>query len=337
MSIEQEIFNNSFVCFDKLLQYGFIKNNNKYKYCKVFFNNDFKAEITINNNGIITGRVIDIFTNEEYINIRVKDCGDFTNKVKEEYKKILIDIKKNCFESNYFKFEQSNRITKYIKYKYKNEPEFLWDKYPLFGIFRCNNKKWYSIIMNIDYSKISNKTGEIEIINVKLDEDKINKLLNENGFYKAYHMSKKDWITIVLDDTLKDEVIMSLIDESYNIVNTKNTWIIPANPKYYDIINCYNDTDEIIFKQSSKINVGDIVFIYVASPYSKIMYKCLATEVNIPYKFSDKNLSINYVMRIKLLKRIDDDYYTFDFLKKLGIKTIRGPIKINKKIYNYFI
>ena len=38
----------------------------------------------------------------------------------------------------------------------------------------------------------------------------------ENGFYPAYHMNKKSWITVVLDETLKDATIMELIEKSYN-------------------------------------------------------------------------------------------------------------------------
>ena len=56
---------------------------------------------------------------------------------------------------------------------------------------------------------------DIEIINIKLDENKIVKLLNRKGFYKAYHMNKKYWITINLDDTISDEEIMNYIEESY--------------------------------------------------------------------------------------------------------------------------
>ena len=111
---------------------------------------------------------------------------------------------------------------KYISDKYHNNPEFLWDDLPGCGVFRnVKSKKWFAIIMNIDFSKLDNKSGEIEIINVKLNENEILELLNIDGFYKAYHMNKKSWISIVLNDTLDDEIIFSLIDESYILVNKK--------------------------------------------------------------------------------------------------------------------
>ena len=335
MNIENEVFKRTNVNFKNLEKYGFKKDKDNYIFEKQFLNDDFKAIIIVDNKGIISGKVIDLQVDEEYTNIRTEMSGEFVNKVREAYKNVLIDIRNNCFETNYFIFEQSNRINKYIKEKYNNAPEFLWDKFPGYAVYRNeNNNKWYGIIMNLNLSKLDSGTGEVEIINVKLDEDKIQKLLKQKGFYEAYHMSKTDWISIILNDTLKDEEITSLIDESYNLISEPDEWIVPANPKYYDVINAFNNSDEIIWKQSSDIHVGDIVNLYVADPYSKIMFKCKAIEVNIPYEYKDKNVSMSHVMKIKLLKTLDSKDYTFEYLNKLGIKAIRGPRKINKEISN---
>ena len=219
--MENDIFKRTSVIFDKLIEYGFNKIGNNYIFEKDFLNNEFRAIVSINSKGIVNGKVIDLQTNIEYTNIRIEMTGEFVNKVRETYKDILIDIRDNCFETNYFISNQANRIVKYIYNKYGNKPEFLWNKFPHYGVFRnSNNNKWYGIIMNIDLSKISNDRGEVEIINVKLDDKKSQELLKKNGFYKAYHMNKKDWISIVLNDTLKDENIISLIDESYELINS---------------------------------------------------------------------------------------------------------------------
>jgi predicted DNA-binding protein (MmcQ/YjbR family) len=73
--------------------------------------------------------------------------------------------------------------------------------------------------MNVDKSKIEKGTGEIEIINVKVEANMLKELLKQKGFYEAYHMNKKYWLTIVLDDTVDDEIIFSLIDNSFDLVN----------------------------------------------------------------------------------------------------------------------
>lgn len=333
MNIENEIFKRTNVNFKLLEKYGFKKENNIYVLKKSFLDNAFQAIINIDDKGFVSGKVIDLNINEEYTNIRTEMTGEFVNNVRESYKDILIEIRKHCFETDYFISSQANRINKYIKEKYNNDPEFLWDKFPGYAVYRNeNNNKWYGIIMNIDLSKLDNGTGEVEIINVKLDEKKIKSLLSKKGYYEAYHMSKTDWISIILNDTLNDAEIISLLDESYYLISEPEKWIVPANPKYYDIINSFNDTDELIWKQSSDIHVDDIVYLYVAAPYSKIMYKCKAIEVNIPYEYKDKNVSMNHVMKVKLLKKLENKDYNYEYLNKLGIKTIRSPRKITKEI-----
>jgi hypothetical protein len=62
------------------------------------------------------------------------------------------------------------------------------------------------------------------------------------------------------------------------------------------------------------------------------MYKCKAIEVNIPYNYKDKNISMKQVMKIKLIKKLENKNYNLSYLNNLGIKTIRGPRKIDKKI-----
>ena len=330
MNIEEEIFKKGNFQEEKLIKYGFKRENNKYILKKPFLNNSFQTEIEISNNKL-TGKVFDLDINEEYTNLRTNSKGEFAGKVRDSYKEILLNIKENCFIENTFLNPQTNRVNNYIKEKYKDNPEFLWSKFPGYAIYRNkNNEKWYSIIMNISSNKLDKDIGEVEILNIKLNENKIMNLLKKEGFYKAYHMNKKDWISIILNDTLEDKEIFSLIDESYEIINENEEWIIPANPKYYDIVNCFNTTDELIWKQSSNIHINDIIYLYVAAPYSKIMYKCKAVEVNIPYSYEDNNIRMNSIMRLKLIEDLKEENYSFEYLNKLGIKSIRGPRKIKK-------
>ena len=332
MKIEEEIFKRSHINIKKALSYGFIKEKSNYYYEELFLKESFKAIIQINNNKI-TGKVIDLDTNEEYTNIRTEQNGEFVSKVREEYKNILLKIKKDCCDTDYFLTEQANRITQRINNKYNTEPEFLWDNTPEIGVFRNKaNQKWFGIIMNIDQSKIRDNHGLMEIMNVKLPENEIPELLKKEGYYKAYHMNKKNWITISLDNTLSDEEILKRIEESYQAIKEGDCWLIPANPKYYDIIHCFDHQKEIIWKQSSNIQVGDTIYLYVAEPYGKVYYKCIATEVDIPYDYQDQNLRIQKVMKIELIKRLDNKNYNFAYLKEQGITAIRGPRKIEEKI-----
>ncbi len=226
MKIENEIFKKVDIDISKLTKYGFKKKSEIYVFEKPFKDGDFKAIIKINAKGEISGKVFDIENNEEYFPLRVK-CSQnaFVNAVKADYIKILEDIKKNCSNPKHFIFPQSNRIANLILKKYKSKIDYPWAKYNNYGVFRNpDNNKWFALVMNIDKSKIDKtKTGEIEIVNVKLDENEIKNLIKQKGFYPAYHMNKKSWISVILDETLSDEAVMKYIDESRKFTEGKKS------------------------------------------------------------------------------------------------------------------
>ena len=137
------------------------------------------------------------------------------------YIDLLNDIREKCFYKTTFIFEQTMRINSCIKEEFNSKPEFLWGKYPTFAVYKNNDGKWFSLIGSIPFNKIDKESSlnkEIEFLNIKINESELDNLLNNDGIYEAYHMNKKKWITIILNDTLSDEYIKSLIIDSYNNV-----------------------------------------------------------------------------------------------------------------------
>ena len=53
-------------------------------------------------------------------------------------------------------------------------------------------------------ASLSADDAMVEIINVKIDPEKSIELKKRRGFYDAYHMSKKNWITIALDGSVSN-------------------------------------------------------------------------------------------------------------------------------------
>ncbi len=230
------------------------------------------------------------------------------------------------------------KVFKYIKKEYGVEPDYPWGKYPGNAVFRHeDNKKWFALVMTVSKDKLGlSGTDEVDVINVKLDDPVfMEMLLHQKGYLPAYHMNKVNWISVLLDGTATLNDIYSVIDFSFAATASKKKkektrppkeWIIPANPKYYDIEHAFDNEKEINWKQGNGIKVGDTVFMYVAAPVSAIMYKCTVLETNIPYAYQDKNLTITALMKIKLEKRYDRELFTFDILKEeYGIYAIRGP------------
>lgn len=214
MSIEGKIFQRYSPDFNKLEAYGF-KNS---VLEKLFKDDSFKAVITVNNDGKVSGTVYDLENDDEFLPLRVEtNQGAFVGEVRAAYEELLEDIRDNCFSKKYYIYPQSNRITNLIISKYKDEPEFLWKTTPGTGVFRNPaTKKWYLAILDIDRSKIQEKrTGLVEIALIKLAPENVEKITQQEHFYEGYHMNKKHWITVILDDSVSDEKIMELIHESY--------------------------------------------------------------------------------------------------------------------------
>jgi len=231
-----------------------------------------------------------------------------------------------------------NKVFEYVTDKYGSEIEYPWFKFPEYAVFRHkDNKKWYGLIMNIPYCKLGIKSdGYVDVLNVKSnDRFLIDIMLNEDGIYPGYHLSKGNWMSVLLDGTVSIEKIYSLIDESFDstapkakriIYREPKDWIVPANPKYYDVEHAFDKDDVIDWKQGAGIIVGDTVYMYVASPVSAILYKCEVLETDIPCNFKSDKLTVNALMKIRLIKGYARDEFTLNVLKdEYGIYSIRGP------------
>lgn len=335
MSIEEEIFLRYKVDINKLVKYGFTKKNNLYKYSKLIMNNKFRVDIIYDNK--INGSIYDANLDEEYTNYRVKDMiGEYVSNIREEFKNILLDIRDKCFIKEYFMSEQANRIAYKLIELYKDYPDYPWDD--VNGVFRNKvNNKWYALIMEINKNKLVKKEDKlVNILNIKLDENKIKELIDNKSYFECYHMNKKSWITILLDDSLNDEEIINLIKISHSYTEELNEWIIPSSGDYgFDIVDYFNKNNEIVWHQNIKVNVGDIVYIYAGKPYSCIMYKTKVVESNMSNPYKKEYSKYKYAMRLKIVKKYREDLYTFKVLCENGVKAVRGQRRITKNLSEY--
>ena len=217
MSIEEAIYKRYSPDYKKLVSYGFQKKNKNFSIEKIFFDNQFKAVIEVVGD-TVCGTVYDLENNDEYLPLRLEyQEGSFVSEVRASYEEVLTDIRQKCFVKNYYIFPQSNRITDQIIKKYGDEPEFLWEKFQGSGIFRNpKTQKWYAAILDVDRSRLQKgKKGLIEVIDIKLSPEHVEEIINIPNFYQGYHMNKKYWISVILDDSVEDEKIMELVEESH--------------------------------------------------------------------------------------------------------------------------
>ncbi len=225
MSIEDEIFKKAKLDSGKIESSGLKSTSRGWEIKKNLMGGALQCVIEIDKKGAVSGKVFD--NGEEYLPFRAENpAGGYSFDVKTEYEEILKEILKKYFIENYFISPQANRITELIYKKFSIAPDFPWKNQKKnisakdAGVFRKNEGgRWFALLMNIKKDRlITNTKGSVDIINLKLDFDEIRALIQKEGFYPAYHMNKKYWITIALDDTIADEIIMGFITKSYNNV-----------------------------------------------------------------------------------------------------------------------
>ncbi len=209
----------SIIKYNKLSNFGFSKAESGYLYKEPILDEEFEVQIFISKDKKYS-KVIDVENNSEYALVDIEDAvGEFIGTVRSEYDKIINRFLTECTQKEVFKSKQAKELIKYIKEKYGDELEFLWEKYDDNAIWRNkNNKKWYATLFTITGDKLGlDKEKNIEVSNVMFQKDKVNEIINSKTIFPAYHMNKKSWISIKLDDEDDMETVYELIDNSYEL------------------------------------------------------------------------------------------------------------------------
>ena len=227
MTIEEKAFQRKRFVAGSMEKFGFRKIEEVYVYQSDFMDGDFHAVLTVTDNGGVAGKVIDKMNEEEYIPLRADSFnGAYVNSVRAAYEAFLAGVAEKCCKEVLFASDQANRITELILKRYSVNPDFPWgqSQYQEYGTFRHpENNKWFALIMNVKRDALL-KNGDketVDIVNLKTDPDRSGKITQTRGVFPGYHMNHKNWISVLLNDTLPDDEIMSLIDSSFNLTNGK--------------------------------------------------------------------------------------------------------------------
>ena len=108
----------------------------------------------------------------------------------------------------------------YVRDKYQIAPVYPWKMQPGYAVL-CHKDtlKWFALLMNVEGSRIGLQPGrEYEVINLRVPEEEVPELLRRKGFLPAYHMTAREWVTILLsEDTISIEELLQMLDRSYQL------------------------------------------------------------------------------------------------------------------------
>jgi len=205
----------------KAKEYGFVENQGLWTYNSTILQGDFLMRVIVVD-GDLSFQVFDQETGDLYHQVHMESMrGTFVGSVREACLEVLYDIRKSCFEVQEFLCPQTKRIMTLVQAKYENQLEYLWEKSPDTAVLRHEeNQKWYAILMRIPWDRLDKgREGLVEAVNLK--HDQVADLLSQDGIYPAFHMNKRYWISLPLDDTLSDEQIVKLFERSWFLTSKK--------------------------------------------------------------------------------------------------------------------
>ena len=212
-----EIFKSYQFNKEKAHAYGFVENGEAWTYSCQILQGEFFMTLSITPDNV-SFQVFDQETGDLYPQVHMESMrGSFVGSVREACLEILYQIRKACFDVQDFICPQTKRIMDQIQEKYGDQLEYLWEKSPDTAVLRHEgNQKWYAVVMRIPWDKLEKgREGLVEAVNLK--HDQVADLLSQKGIYPAFHMNKRYWLSLALDDSLQDEEVIELIERSWNL------------------------------------------------------------------------------------------------------------------------
>ena len=239
MTIEHEIFRRKRPDFDRLAAFGFVRDGDECRYAETFMDGAFRAEICVTLGGEVSGRVVETDTGEDFLPLRAAEHhGAFVGEVRERYRVILEKVAAACCIDQPFLHAQANRICALIARRHGEGPDFPFSgRHSAAAVFRHpDNRKWYGIIMSIPCGKLPPKPpgcgpsglealppdAEIGVMNLKANPADIATLTREPGIFPCYHMNRKHWVSLALEDILPDERVLRLVEDSREATLPRN-------------------------------------------------------------------------------------------------------------------
>ncbi len=216
-----EIFKSYQFNQEKASAYGFIENEGVWTDTFQILDGDFVMTVSITDDNV-NFQVFDRETGDLYPQVHMESMrGTFVGCVRQACLEILYQIRKACFDVQDFICPQTKRIMAQVQKKYGNQLEFLWEKSPDTAVLRHEgSQKWYAVLMRIPWDRLDKaREGQVEAVNLK--NNQVADMLLQKGIYPAFHMNKRYWISLALDDSLSDDEVLDLLEISWNLTLKK--------------------------------------------------------------------------------------------------------------------
>ncbi|MCD7956527.1 MAG: MmcQ/YjbR family DNA-binding protein [Lachnospiraceae bacterium] len=114
-----------------------------------------------------------------------------------------------------------NDLFSYVKKEYGIEPDFPFDLDFESAVLRHKDtRKWFALVMYVRADRLGHDSDEmVDVVTMKCEPMMIDMLIQQEGYHRAYHMNKTQWLTIELESSVPDKAIKNLVDLSYRLTD----------------------------------------------------------------------------------------------------------------------
>lgn len=128
----------------------------------------------------------------------------------------------------------------------------------------------------------------------------------------------------------------------------KDYWIIPCNPKHFDVVTHFKAHNTVVWRNSFSIRMGDVAYIYLSAPFSEIRFRCnvISEEVDdetlqenayaIPTKTSNNFYSkkVKYIV-LELDQIFPEGMFRLDELKDHGLGQVQIQARADRRLREF--
>lgn len=127
-----------------------------------------------------------------------------------------------------------------------------------------------------------------------------------------------------------------------------NYWIVPCNIEFFDVVEHFKKAKKVIWKNISRVQPGDFVYIYLGVPYKELRYKCVVLNENVSnevlqhnqYAMPRRPMSPLYqgeikYMELELLVEYPADLLPLCNLKMNGLGQVQVQSRVNDRLQLY--
>jgi hypothetical protein len=121
------------------------------------------------------------------------------------------------------------------------------------------------------------------------------------------------------------------------------TWLVSCNVQAFDIVKYLENNNTFVIKRTRPLSEGDLVYLYVGSPYKRIMFVCKVVDDSMsPDKLSNSyakvgkcpNVAKRY-MELSVEKTFSTIDLTYQNLRDHGVGQLQNPSRISAKTERY--